>query len=416
MPVHIALRVEKCEMNSNAGIWRPVQLRHELTGDERVRLDSTIAPSRQFAALHTDVCFGRSQGKILWQPRIACWYTDKLYAGEPLPAAYDGMDMLDIYRSLGCSARLYQYGRCFKRLEHPSVKFIQSPLNETDSQTTIETPAGRQQQIIRRSPHCPAVYHLKWEVETEEELRVAIWREEHTTWAWDQDLYDCLRATTGDLGAPTAILPRMGIQSLYLEAMGIEKGIYALYEMTDTVEAYFRARANNISRLLEIVNASPIDMVTFGENIHVGTLSPDLFVKYHLPECQRHCEQLHAAGKFVAAHWDGDCRALLPLAKETGLDGIEAITPKPQGDVTLEEMKAGLGDQLFLLDGIPAVYFDKTFPVEELVTCTRRLIELFAPKLVLGISDEMSSSGDLERIRIVGEIVDAYNATRSLLP
>jgi len=29
---------------------------------------------------------------------------------------------------------------------------------------------------------------------------------------------------------------------------------------------------------------------------------------------------------------------------------------------------------------------------------------------VLGISDEISSTGDLERIRFVGEIVDRYNA------
>jgi hypothetical protein len=38
------------------------------------------------------------------------------------------------------------------------------------------------------------------------------------------------------------------------------------------------------------------------------------------------------------------------------------------------------------------------------------LIELFAPKLVLGISDEISSNGDIERVRVVGEIVDQYNA------
>jgi hypothetical protein len=39
------------------------------------------------------------------------------------------------------------------------------------------------------------------------------------------------------------------------------------------------------------------------------------------------------------------------------VDGIEAITPEPQGDVTLEEMKEGLGDDLVLLDGIPALEY-----------------------------------------------------------
>ena len=42
--------------------------------------------------------------------------------------------------------------------------------------------------------------------------------------------------------------------------------------------------------------------------------------------------------------------------------------------------------------------------------CTHRLIELFAPRLVLEISDELSSTGDIERIRLVGRIVEEYNA------
>jgi hypothetical protein len=88
---------------------------------------------------------------------------------------------------------------------------------------------------------------------------------------------------------------------------------------------------------------------------------------------------------------------------------IEAITPQPQGDVTLEEVKEALGDRLYLLDGLPAIYFDETFSVDVLVGCTRRRIELCAPRLVLGISDEFSSTGDLDRIKLVGEIVDAYN-------
>jgi hypothetical protein len=76
----------------------------------------------------------------------------------------------------------------------------------------------------------------------------------------------------------------------------------------------------------------------------------------------------------------------------------------------LEQVKEALGDRMFLLDGIPAVYFDETFSVQTLVECTQTLIDLFAPKLVLGISDEISSTGDLDRIKVVGEIVDAYNA------
>ena len=57
---------------------------------------------------------------------------------------------------------------------------------------------------------------------------------------------------------------------------------------------------------------------------------------------------------------------------------IEAITPKPQGDVTLRAQ-------------------------------VRECIDLFAPHLILGISDELSSIGNIVRVRLVRDMVDEYN-------
>jgi len=364
-----------------------------------------------FAKLHHDVAFGKSNGKIIWQPRIGCWYDDKIFAGEELPAPYTGMKPVEIYRALGVSARVYNYNKCFRRVEHPCVRRTERKLSETDTEVTIETPVGRQVEVRRTSPNNPHVIHLKWPVETEEELKVAAWRTENETWEWDQEAFDSVKAEWGNLGAPTIFMPRVNVQKLYIDIMGIERGIFALYDWPDTVDAYFRALEESHDRMIDVINDSPIDIINFGDNVHAGTCNPALFRRYVLPVYQRRAGKLHAAGKFVHAHWDGDTRPLLPLARETGLDGIEAITPKPQGDVTLEEVKAGLGDEMFLIDGIPAVYFDRTFPVKVLEDCTRKIIDLFAPKLILGISDEISSTGDIERIRIVSDIVDEYNAS-----
>lgn len=213
----------------------------------------------------------------------------------------------------------------------------------------------------------------------------------------------------GDLGSPTIFLPRVNIQDLYINKMGIEQTVYALCDYPATVEAYFKALDDCHECLIGIVNSSPIDIINFGDNLHCGTLPVGLFKKYVLPSYQRRCASLHKAGKFVSSHWDGDTKTLLPFAKETGLDAIEAITPKPQGDVTLEEIKAALGDDLFLLDGIPAILFNDYYSVDELESCTKRIIDLFAPKLILGISDELSSVGQIERVGIVLDLVDRYN-------
>ena len=91
-----------------------------------------------FAILNRQVVFGESGGRIIWQPRIDCWYKDKVFAGEPLPAPYTGMTLPEIYRALGCSARLYEFNECFRRIDHPSLKISRRELNETDIETVIE--------------------------------------------------------------------------------------------------------------------------------------------------------------------------------------------------------------------------------------------------------------------------------------
>ena len=98
-------------------------------------------------------------------------------------------------------------------------------------------------------------------------------------------------------------------------------------------------------------------------------------------------------------------RPLLPHLRDCPWDGIEAATPLPQGDVTLEEIGEALKD-LVLLDGIPALYFlPDHYPVEMLVECARQVVELFYPRLILGVSDEIPPDGDIERVRRIGESV-----------
>jgi len=92
--------------------------------------------------------------------------------------------------------------------------------------------------------------------------------------------------------------------------------------------------------------------------------------------------------------------------RETHLDGVEALTPAPMGDITLEQIKAAVGDQLVVLDLLPAIDFLPYRPVQELLGFAQRAIDLFAPRLILGISDEISQIGEIEKVEAVSELVD----------
>jgi len=362
--------------------------------------------------LHLDVVKGKSNGKIIWQPRIGCWYDDRIFRDEDFPEPYTGKSLPDIYRELGCSNRNYSFNSCFQRVHDQRVKFKIEMISETEMKRSMITPVGSVFTIEASNNSNPGRYPNKWWISSEEDMKVMTWIEEHMTWRWDEEAYQDNVEEWGDLGAPTIYMPRINVQEIFVTTMGVEEGVYALYDYPKTVEKYFQAMSENQMVEIELINKSPIDIINFGDNVHAGILPPDLFIKYAMPEYQKRNDLLHKAGKFTCSHWDGDVKALLPYAKECGFDGIEAVTPKPQGDVTLTEVKAAFGDELFLLDGIAALLFNEDYPLDELEKQTRECIELFAPKLVLGISDEISSNGNLDRIKFVGKIVDKYNAGR----
>lgn len=360
-----------------------------------------------FNKLNREVLFNKHHKKIIWQPRIDAWYRDRTHQGiDKLPFKYKGMSLRDIYIDLGCSNRIYDYNECFQKVYDKTIQHSIIELNDLMYEEIFITPIGKINQLMMRNDSNHGVYPKKWFVETETDLLVQGYIDTHTEVIFNEQKYNELNAYWNELGAPQVFIDRVNIQKLYLELMGVTNATYALFDFPKAVEEYFEVLSKAQAKWFKVYNESPIDIINYGDNIHDGTLPPSLFKKYVLPEYQKRSKLW--TNKFIFAHWDGNTKNLLPFAKETTLDAIEAITPLPQGDVTLEEMKEHL-DGMYLIDGIPAILFDDVYPVEQLIKTTHRLIDLFAPNLVLGISDEISATGDIERVRIVGEIVDAYN-------
>jgi len=61
-----------------------------------------------------------------------------------------------------------------------------------------------------------------------------------------------------------------------------------------------------------------------------------------------------------------------------------------------------------LIDGIPATHFLPPISREELESFVGKLLETFSPNIIVGISDMPPPDGDIEKARMVGEIVKEY--------
>jgi len=360
--------------------------------------------------LNEDIAFGRAGKKVIWQPRMDAYFSDRDFRKEALPAPYTGLDMAGVYRALGVSARLYNVGNpAIICRDDPRVRVTHERLDPMTTKTTTVTPVGTLTRVDRGNTSNYGEMPLKWPVETVEDLQIAGWLADHQTWHFDQAIYDAGVAEWGDLGAPACFVPRVSVQDLFVNTMGPQEGLFMLHDEPEACADYFASLRRCHDRCLEAIFSSPIKLINFGDNIHGKICTPSLFEKYVLPEYLHRTDAIRAAGRFSFAHWDGDCAPLLQFAKHCGLHGIEAITPAPQGDVTLDQVQEALGDVL-LIDGVPAIYFDDNWPVATLLGCVDELLERFAGRLILGISDEISSRGNLDRIAVVRDRVDEWNA------
>ncbi|MGC9348481.1 MAG: hypothetical protein ACP5JG_10120 [Anaerolineae bacterium] len=225
----------------------------------------------------------------------------------------------------------------------------------------------------------------------------------------------------GDRGIPQFWVPKSPYFALAQQLMRYEDFIYALADETEIVEEIMEIIDESYDALYEqLTAAGPGDpmagldapgllrILNFGENVAEAYLSKRYFEAYVLPWYEKRAGQLRDAGIYTHVHIDGYFRMLLPYLADLPFDGLEALTPEPQGDVTLEEMHEAMGGAAkngkILLDGIPAILFLDHYPRETLEACVEQIVDLFHPNLVLGISDELPEAGGEESFKRMARV------------
>ena len=81
-----------------------------------------------------------------------------------------------------------------------------------------------------------------------------------------------------------------------------------------------------------------------------------------MPYYKKITQRLHSAGKKVAIHIDGSLVPCLGMLSECGFDVADAVTPKPFGDVSIQDLRHTAGKDIIIWGGLPGgVFFPKLF-------------------------------------------------------
>ncbi len=350
----------------------------------------------------------KSVDRIPFNIRHEYWYLVNKKKGT-LPKEFEKLDFPDVCEKLGASWRCYSgyYVESFVKVYYENVQFVTERYNRR-IRIIIKTPLGNLERIHGLDKWELSSQTIEYPIKHPKDFKIMEYVLDNVKVEFDHKTYQKLKQRVRGRGIVSYFFPRSPFQALIYNYLGAFRTFKFLIRHKKEVEDFMEVIKRHNQKFFEVLAKSPVKILNLGENIDVRFTSPKLFEKYCLEYYQEVADYLHKHGKYVHIHVDGYAKPLLPLLKETGLDGIEALTPKPVGDMTLEDIKKALGDEMIIIDGIPYIYFLPTINVEKLKNFVKKIITMFPNNLILGISDELPPPADVRRVKLVSQIIEEH--------
>jgi len=172
-------------------------------------------------------------------------------------------------------------------------------------------------------------------------------------------------------------------------------------------------------QLFQVLANSPAEVVFHGSNFDEMITYPPFFRNDIMPYLQRLADMLHARGKLLICHCDGENQGLLDLIAESGIDIAEAICPQPMTKITISEVKKSFKGKVTIFGGVPSVaLLEQSMSDEEFERFMKNLFQEIVPgdRFILGISDTTPPDAKFERLFRITEMVQEWGKLPMKMP
>jgi len=351
------------------------------------------------------VAEGCERREIPWLPDLSYYHRIRNVDGN-MPEPYRDVDLLTLHKTIDAGLFWHTY-QTF--VEANFDRCTRETRQEGDEQVTeIHTPVGDLRQVRRRTGGSAGSYFTtEFLVKDLTDLDVYEYYVRDRKLTAKPAVMDEIDVWVGQFGYYDLVEHASPIRCLW-DIAGLELGIVLLYEHADRCKAFFAAVDEAEDEMTEITCNTPGEMVILGDNVDKSLFSPPLFEQYLLPYYQKRCERLHAAGKIVSVHMDGQLRGLLPMMKETGIDIMDGITPQPVNDYTIEEAAEATDGRLRIFGGVPCTMFCDSTPMDDILAYADRFIRAVPGRIIFNVGDQVPPNADIEKVRRLGEFVNSF--------
>jgi len=145
------------------------------------------------------------------------------------------------------------------------------------------------------------------------------------------------REELGDDGVPLCAIERTPYQQLWIQWVSIQDLSLHLFDCPEKVERVADLMAQQARNVFDIVEHAPIDLINFPDNITAPLIGEPNFRKYCLPLYRELVDRLADRDIPVFCHMDGDLKPLWQAIGESGLRGLDSLSPPPDNDTSPAE-------------------------------------------------------------------------------
>ncbi len=228
----------------------------------------------------------------------------------------------------------------------------------TFTKTIVKTPAGEISNLVRQDDGVHTGWELekfcKNEADTEKVLSLP-----YLSYKPPVNSFFELDKRLGETGIIMGDLPDALL--LTVELFGFSRFLMLYIDNPSLIFKlldFFQERILNYAQYLLENGAITLYRICGPEYATPPYLSPDSFDKLVTPYDRKLISLLHKYGARARLHSHGRIKKALPSFSEMGIDATDPLEPPPDGDVTLAEARALLGNKVTLFGNIEERLFE----------------------------------------------------------
>jgi uroporphyrinogen-III decarboxylase len=345
--------------------------------------------------------------RLPWCADLSYWMYG-LDADKRLDPKYQGEEgIFRIHRDIG--AGFYLQGFFPYKETYDGVEVKHEKTGNT-STTRYITPKGTLTEIWEYLPTAYASAPKEHMVKDASDFPALRYLFEHTHYEADYDKIHRYQEYAGDNGVTLCYTPKSPFMDLVALRMGITAVSFAILDDEDEFDGLLKVMEKKHLEASALTLASACECIMVPENLSSEVVGKNYFFKYMKAYHKNITDLIRQAGKFSYIHMDGTLKGLVKEISEAGFDVVEALTPEPVGDISIEKIAELVHPDTVLWGGIPGGYFTDFVSDAEFDRYVIQVLEVLRkrPNSALGVADQVIPNSRFERIKRVDELVEQY--------